>query len=146
MELTGAGPHTVTLGFDLGTDITAPENTLTDGVPDSWWIEKNIPVNERTASADPDLDGLSNMREFVFGSNPLDSANGSPVLGVVSTNGVRTFTFTTVSGRTYQPQVSGDLLTWTDIGSPLVGNGEAQSVTDSSPAAKRFYRLVVSLP
>ena len=146
VELTGAGPHTVTLGFDLGTDITAPENTLTDGVPDSWWIEKNIPVNERTASADPDLDGLSNMREFVFGSNPLDSANGSPVLGVVSTNGVRTFTFTTVSGRTYQPQVSGDLLSWTDIGPPLVGNGEAQSVTDSSPAAKRFYRLVVSLP
>ena len=35
VELAGAGPHVVTLGFDLGVDL-ANSDTDTDGLPDAW--------------------------------------------------------------------------------------------------------------
>ena len=146
VELTGAGPHVVVLGFDQGTDITGPLATFTDGIPDAWWSLHNMAGAQRSASADPDGDGLSNRNEYLFGSNPADPGSGFPAVSVLLESGSRVFRFPTLADRVYQAQVSNNLSNWTDLGAPVIGNGQVQSVADPAAAEKRFYRLRVTLP
>jgi hypothetical protein len=138
----------VTLGFDEGTDITGPGNTATDGIPDSWWASNNIPANERVAAADRDGDGVSNLREYIFGSNPNSAASGQPAASVAVAQNGRTISFPTTPDRTYQVKVSDNLSSgsWADLGSPVTGDGNAKSVTDPAVATRRFYRIEVRLP
>jgi len=144
VELTGAGPHLLTLGFDLGTNLTNPDSD-NDGLPDAWEMTYLGTLNG-TAASDSDLDGLSNMQEYVLGSNPNLASSGRPATSVASGPGGFVFTFPTILGRTYQPQVSTDLSNWSALGSPMVGDGTSQSVTDPVAGSKRFYRVHVSIP
>jgi hypothetical protein len=138
---------TVTLGFDEGTDITGPDNTLTDGIPDTWWSQNNIPTNDRTAAADQDNDGLTNQQEYIFGSIPTSPSSGQPTRTVTFDQTGRSISFPTVNGRTYQLQVRDSLVagSWTNIGDLFSGDGTTKSVSDTTPASRRFYRLVVSI-
>jgi hypothetical protein len=48
-------------------------------------------------------------------------------------------------GQNYMLQVSHDLISWSDIGDPVSGNGNIATVTDDTPFAssdQRFYRVV----
>ena len=153
VELTGAGPHTVTLGFDNGTD----EPTSTDGIPDTWWSQNNIPVNERVASADRDGDGLTNMQEYVLGSNPNNASSGFPPLSVESTGDTFRVSFPTVAGRRYtvlgrSSLTSGDWAPVTSLApgstNPVTGDdGTIKTVTETglSTTGARFYRIQVEL-
>ncbi len=144
VELTGAGPHVVTLGFDLGSDLTHAD-TDDDKLPDAW-ENTHFSNLAATASGDPDSDGFTNMAEYLFGSDPNDAGSGRPVTTVESTESGFQFSFPTNSGRIYQPQVSTNLSTWSALGAPVAGDGTTKSVTDPTPGAKRFYRLSISLP
>ena len=147
VELTGAGPHIITLGFDQGTDIQNPGDTVTDGIPDSWWTANNITGSERVASADRDGDGLTNMQEYVFGTAPTDPASRHRSSVEPTGNGFR-FNFDTAIGRTYQPKVRRDLTsgTWENLGSPVTGDGSPKSAVDSNAANRGFYRVEVTFP
>ena len=140
----------VTLGFDQGTDITGPDITFTDGIPDTWWNQNNIPANERTASADRDGDGVSNLEEYLFGSNPNSAASGEPATSVDRAD--FTFRFPTVVGRKYQPKVRDSLTTgqWENLGPEISGSGEIESALDDyardNQSTRRFYRLEVRVP
>ncbi|MBU6182505.1 MAG: hypothetical protein KGR46_06820 [Verrucomicrobia bacterium] len=136
----------VTLGFDEGTDITDP-GSATDGIPNSWWDQQSIAQNQRTASADPDNDGLTNLQEYIFGSNPTSAGSGQPARTVSFDQNGRVISFPTVSGRSYQLQARGDLVsgTWENVGSSVPGDGSTKSVPDTTPASRRFYRIVVSV-
>jgi hypothetical protein len=47
-----------------------------------------------------------------------------------------------VTGRTYQVRSSGDLVGWTNFGSPVVGNGSIFSVADPiTPPGVKFYQV-----
>jgi hypothetical protein len=152
VELTGAGPHTVTLGFDNGSDDPA----ATDGIPDTWWSQNNIPANERVASADRDGDGLTNMQEYVLGSNPNDASSGFPPVSVESTGDTFRVTFPTVAGRRYTVLGRGDLTTgsWNQVtnlqggqSNPVTGDDTIKTVTETGlgTTGARFYRIQVEL-
>jgi len=49
----------------------------TDGIPDTWWVQYNIPVSQRIALADWDRDGLSNLLEYFAGLNPTSVDAGA---------------------------------------------------------------------
>ncbi len=140
----------VTLGFDEGTDITGPDNTFTDGIPDSWWNENNIPANERSAAADRDGDSLSNLQEFIFGSNPNSAASAQPETSV--DRATHTFRFPTVLGRNYQPKVRDSLTSgqWENLGPEIKGTGAIEGAEDTwardNNSSSRFYRLEVRVP
>jgi hypothetical protein len=140
---------TVTLGFDEGTDITGPDNTLTDGIPDTWWNQNNIPANERSASADRDGDGLSNMQEFVFGSNPNSASSAGPATTV--DRSAFSFSYPTISGRFYQPKVRDSLTAgqWENLGPEVEGDGTTKTAIDTwaqqNNSTRRFYRLQISI-
>ena len=50
----------------------------------------------------------------------------------------------TETGKTYQVQYSHDMVTWYNLGAPVIGNGQIQEKYDrSEPDAKRTYRIEV---
>jgi hypothetical protein len=151
VELTGDGPHIITLGFDDGTDTPSPDSDA-DGLLDSW-ENSNFANLDENASGDPDGDGVVNLLEMKLGSNPNSSAStGLPVpsvSGLTSTG--FTITFDTVSGLDYQVVGTENLAetSWTNIGSSIPGEDDTQtSVTDpltNAPSCK-FYKVQISSP
>ena len=156
VEMTGAGPHLVTLGFDDGSDAPA----VTDGIPDTWWNEYNVPADERVAAADRDGDGLTNLQEYVFGSDPNDPSSGRP--RVTTTHDGETFRieFPTVDGRTYRVLGRDSLGSggWTEVtnlqtgvglsvANPVTGDGTTKALAEQDLAGKnaRFYQVEVQL-
>lgn len=91
---------------------------------------------------DEDDDGHRNDDEAAAGTNPLD---GDSVFRLVTAtpqaNGDREITWTTVSGKTYDVQATGDLAAddWSIIATELTTG----TFTDDSPETPRFYRIVV---
>jgi hypothetical protein len=154
VELTGAGTHFVTLGFDGGGS-TNPDSDG-DGLLDAWELE-NFGNLDRDGSGDADSDGLSDREEYVLGSDPNDAASGLPALSVESTGDTFRVTFPTVAGRTYTVMARTNLTSgddWTPVTSiqdgqanPVTGDGTTKTVTetglDTTPG--RFYRLKVEL-
>jgi hypothetical protein len=69
-------------------------------------------------TADYDQDGIVNLKEFMFGTNPV-SANGDPVTAGFENAGDKHSTMTyrrrVGAAITYTVQVSTDFQTWTDI-------------------------------
>ncbi len=105
-------------------------------------------------TADPDGDGISNLLEYAFASDPTHSSVGSlPVVG--TTGGYLSITFTQQIPPTdlyYTVQVSSDMVTWTSGATTQVSvtpiNATTQQVTvrDNVPlssGASRFIRVSV---
>ena len=58
-----------------------------------------------------------------------------------------TITFVGQTGFTYQLERSSNLLTWVDIGSPVIGRERRATLSDSAPAGDGFYyRVTVTNP
>jgi PKD repeat protein len=78
--LGSAGTHEVTLNVtdgDGGTDsqtfvlVVDSLDSDSDGMPDSWEIANGLDVNDaEDAAEDPDMDGVSNLDEFLGDSDP----------------------------------------------------------------------------
>ena len=58
--------------------------------------------------------------------------------------GVYNFAFQTRTGVSYQLQSSPDLAAWTNVGQPATGDGTVQTLSDTSSAAKMFWRVVLT--
>lgn len=141
-ELVGPGPHKISLGFDLGVDLTDADG---NGLPDSWEIA-NFGAVGVNPNADPDGDGINNLTEYIVGSNPNSATSGWPATTLSRNETGNTFSFPTIPGRLYQVRVSNNLTAWSDLGTRIPGDGSTKSVTDPNPPDRRFYRLIISLP
>ena len=99
-----------------------------DGLPDGWEEQYGLDPNDSTgddgASGDPDLDGYTNLQEYLGGSNPLDS-NSTPCLLPCSQN----FQFTATS-----TEGGGDPMASTDYQIPLSGIGGSGTGSSLSPS------------
>jgi len=150
VELTGDGPHLISLGFDDGTDTPNPDSDA-DGLLDSWEISNFENLNQ-TANGDPDGDGVVNLLEMKLRSNPnSSSSNGLPTPSVSGlTSEGFTITFDTVSGLNYQVVGTENLAerSWPDIGPSIQGDGATHTVRDSSSinSSSKFYKVKISAP
>jgi hypothetical protein len=52
---------------------TNPNTYSTDGLPNAWLALNGLTGSPNVANLDPDLDGLSNMQEYLYGTKPLVS-------------------------------------------------------------------------
>lgn len=152
VELTGAGPHTVTLGFDNGGGSVDSD---TDGMPDAWELT-NFGNLDRDGNGDFDGDGFSDRDEYVAGSDPKSASSTGPRPSVVRNGTGFHVTFPTLTGRTYRLLYRDNLVggSWqpvTALGggqtNPAAGTGSSVTITDTAAPSggTRFYKIEVAL-
>jgi hypothetical protein len=98
-------------------------------------------------SADTDSDGSSDVFELAAGTDPSDSQSIFVMAKVTYGPTGAEVEWSVVPGKHYQALVTGDLVTWTFLGKPVVAPaGASRMSTVHGPAAglrKSFYRVEV---
>lgn len=118
-----------------------------NGIPDSWEQQYFGSVAAgRDGRADTDLDGASDLEEFVAGTVPTDPASilrfENPL---VLPDGRVQLTWPTTGGRSYRVLGSTDAVTWTPY-TPWVrstGTVLRQTLPALNPAAGHFFEIQV---
>ncbi|NQT84409.1 hypothetical protein HQ563_15400, partial [bacterium] len=126
-----------------------------DDMPDLW--EQRLAIDtgsEGDGNADADMDGATNLEEYIAGTSPVD-AQDCPRLRIEWGDGqdVPLLTWPGRAGRTYK-LVSADSLAELLNGSPTVLSTRSATSNgvmrfENAPGAeesRRFYRLVISPP
>jgi hypothetical protein len=90
-------------------------------------------------NVDSDGDGVSNLQEFLAGTNPTDATS---VLRqeLVEESGKLYLHWTTQPGLIYQVQFTGDFVTWTNVGSGHLATGTSDETFVNTPG---YYRIVL---
>jgi len=117
-----------------------------DGMPDAWEQANGLDRLVNDAGLDADGDRMTNLAEFIAGTDPQDSQSYLRVEEILASGGARTLRFVAVSNRTYsvlhRPAAgSGPWLKLVDL--PARSTNRLESVADPNPPGPaRFYRLV----
>jgi hypothetical protein len=130
-----------------------------DGVPFANWRAAHGVTGQ--ATNDDDLDQLSNLLEYGFGTDPLDPSSAGPTASLITDSGgdylalavTRSLTATDIL---FYPEISDDLVTWSS--DPLeitlfssLNNGDGtvtevyRSTTLSASLTRQFIRIVVEM-
>jgi hypothetical protein len=119
-----------------------------DGLPDAWEARYGLdPSNPNDAAADADGDGLSNLEEFLSGTDPRDGTSALRLEAVLGAEAKVTLRFTALAGKSYSVLFGASLDAggWRKVADVPAGPSSGPvEVTDpaGSGFATRFYRLV----
>jgi hypothetical protein len=152
-DRAASGQYAVDLSWKQGVShsnglvriVTAALDSNANGLPD-WWEERYFEgPTSANAGLDSDGDGMTNREEFIAGTDPLDPINLLKVTAAGFEPEGFKLVFPTVAGVVYRVMRSGDLDSWTALGSDILGTGAVQQVTDSNTGnvPARFYRVQV---
>ena len=116
-----------------------------DGLADNWEMAFFHSTNAPNGGAaqDFDGDGITNLQEYINGTDPTDASNAFRISGVSLGGGTAVFRFHGVTGIRYQleqsPSVSGP---WAATGPVVMGQGLGFFWTNAlPPVSPQFYRL-----
>jgi hypothetical protein len=154
-SLNRSGTTTITLSVADGDGATASSSFLLtvladadgDQVPDDFEVANGMDrLNPADAAQDLDGDGLSNLEEFLLGSDIRIASSNFEISNTQPNGTDLQITFNSVAGKNYRFERS-DISPagpWTGI-SDVVGNGGTLQVTDTGGAAqaKRFYHILL---
>lgn len=122
-----------------------------DGLPNDWEAANNLNPDSAAgndgASGDPDLDGLTNLQEYLSGTHPRDPASFLQIESVTVAGGASRIQFNAVAGKTYsilyQTNIAATVWTTLTNVSAQAATGLIE-VSDSAAGASatRYYRLV----
>ncbi len=123
-----------------------------DGIPDWWMLAYfNHPTGQDAdnsmANEDADGDGMSNLQEFLSGTDPGNPNSSFRITQVVVAGNDLQVSWPTVLGKTYQLQRSVTVnLTdgWSNVGSQAAGTGSIFTQTDVGAGTNNpplFYRV-----
>jgi hypothetical protein len=154
------GPGLVSGGLDLNfvqdvfavaQSIPSTTDSVGDGIPDAWRAQyfggSGTTTNSQScATCDPDHDGMSNLQEYLAGTDPTSSASvlRLDLTAQVSANSV-VLTWPVVVGRSYQVQYKTSLsdAVWQTPAANLWVTGNVGTFTSTLSPASGFYRVIV---
>ena len=123
-------------------------DTDLNGLPDWWELQYFGHLTGTDPNADPDHDGLSNLGEWLAGTNPTNAASGLPLTAVSVTNlNTVLLSWPSVTGKAYRLERATNLLTGfnsivaTNIAATAPTNTATDTVVPSGNAY--FYRVGV---
>jgi len=116
-----------------------------NGISDAWETNQFGSVSPgRTQFTDTDGDGMTDLAEFMAGTNPTNSASALRFTVPVTQNiGVTRLDWPTVPGRSYRVHGSSDLVAWSVAQDWMRANGTILSFTAPSTNGFKFFRLEV---
>jgi T5SS/PEP-CTERM-associated repeat protein len=121
----------------------------------AWAIQYfgHSPLTDEEKESDTDGDGVSNVAEYLAGTNPVDPANVLKIMATAWRSSHRlALQFQCIEGKTYGIQFSSDLHSWQEITAPVwssLETGLCEWVDDGSQTGggvagtPRYYRVVV---
>lgn len=143
----GSGTWRLDNVYLLGDVVMAGDDSDGDGLPDSW---ETAQLGSLTygPNDDPDADGQNNLEEFVGGTNPTNAGSYFIIDDIMLDTASHIY-FSGVTGRTYWLLFTTNLLdgaSWASVGGGMQGSNGVMSITDTNNAARRLYRLRVTMP
>jgi len=117
---------------------------------DAWELRNGFdPTLPNDAASDPDNDGMSNLAEFLSGTNPRDPSSLFRVELADATDSNLTIQFTAQPGRAYRIEYTDGLFpaSWTGL-SDVPSGDTVRTIVVSDPTSidqrpTRFYRVVI---
>ncbi|HWQ92928.1 MAG TPA: lamin tail domain-containing protein, partial [Clostridia bacterium] len=123
-----------------------------DGMPDAWEMLHNFNrLSAADAALDADLDGMSNLNEYLTGTHPRDAASVLAIKTLKLEPGLVRIQFHAVQNRVYSLQAldalgSGSWTTLTTLPA-ATATGVTEFTQPVSPSATRYFRMsTVAVP
>jgi len=104
-----------------------------DGIPNGWKQQYGLdPFNLSVAAADPDGDGMSNLQEYLTGTDPTNNASYFHIISATPQGSDMLVTWECGGGRTNVLQANTDLVngTYTNVSGNIIISGPGVSVTN----------------
>ena len=123
------------------------EDANTNDVPDDWEVLHFGSVNVMTGTSDQDLDGQSDVAEFIAATDPTNRLSYSRVEIIPAPGAGRIVYFLSASGRVYQVDATDQMNfpDWQPLFTNVAGSGLPIELTDTNAPGLRFYRHAVRL-
>jgi len=116
-----------------------------DGLPDAWETLNGLVVGNDDAGLDPDADGMTNLQEYLAGTNPQDGGSALRLEAIPDPAGL-TLRFTAQAGKSYAVQFrdnlgSGLWQTYSNVPPPAVTQVVQMLDSSNAPGFQRWYQL-----
>ncbi|HUJ72922.1 MAG TPA: family 16 glycosylhydrolase [Verrucomicrobiae bacterium] len=127
------------------------KSQVNDGIPNGWKQQYGLnPFDPSVAAADPDGDGLSNLQEYLLGTDPTDKSSPFHVIAITQENNDLLITWADAAGRTNVVEAASDVGgTYSNISDNIIVPGSGLGTTNYLDAGavtnslSRFYRVRV---
>jgi hypothetical protein len=117
-----------------------------DGIEDNWELDRALnPFIATDAALDSDNDGISNLQEYMAGTEPRDATSYLAVEQITVAGPGASLSFNAAPNRTYTIQYTDSLTpaNWVNLKN-INGGGEGATgqIADQPSKGVRFYRIV----
>jgi hypothetical protein len=125
-----------------GSATTWGQDDNYDGLPDDWQaIYWSSGGKYPSGSEDSDADGMSNLAEWLAGTNPVEPGSRLQVTALLTALGLR-LEWGTQPGFVYQPQSSLDGKLWKNVGGPRFAAGSSDAMTIAATGDASLFRVL----
>jgi len=137
--------------FDLGASYLVPVDTNANSVADAW-ESVFFPGGDMVASEDDDHDGLTNLQEYLCGTDPTNALSVLRFLDSISGTGALSVTWSVAGGRSYQIVAATSLVSaaWSFTNGPWEASHDQATMqwsdTNTPLHEARFYRVKLNTP